>query len=273
MYKPSFRGCETLIHRAKQHRDSLEECISTQLRAERNNATLRADLDPKSGHHIISVKTVPDLSEMQEQVSAMVGDAVCNLRFSLDHLAWQLACVHTDGNPQWPHRIQFPIEDDPGAFAKRCQRRGRGWISEIAPSIQAEIEKFQPYRGIDGQPDSWSGPYIHQLALLRNLSNVHKHRNLTSVYFIPNAFETYGFQLAMSGGGARLPDISFSLNRMELGAEVMRARFVGNVEPHVDMAGHFTPSITLDEGRPIEPTLDRIAAYVTRVLRHLQPMV
>jgi hypothetical protein len=216
------------------------------------------------------------MAEFTEQASAMAGDVISNLRSTLDHLTWQLACRHTDGKPRWPRRVQFPIEDNPTKFPQRCSDcSGAGWLYEVSPTDQAKIELFQPYRGVDGQPDTWSGPYIHPLALLRNLSDTHKHRNLTTILLIPNSasfmvgIDSHSiaeFMVGQTKAGIPLD------NALDINAQVMGARVIGEVEPHVEMAGYATPSVALDEKRPIIPTLDRIAAYVVRILRKFDPV-
>jgi hypothetical protein len=102
MYQPSFKGCWTLIDRAKHHRDAIDEYIRKTFSQKTNLAEIRADRDPGIDYHSFRIKSAPDLSEFQEQVSAMTGNVIANLRSTLDHLVWQLACRHTNGNPKLP---------------------------------------------------------------------------------------------------------------------------------------------------------------------------
>lgn len=290
MYQVSFRGCTAKINRAKQHRNDLEEYIRSTFEDKRNRATLRADLEPESGYHIVSIQSVPDLSSFQENVGLMVGDVVHNLRSALDHLAWQLACLNTNGSPSRPWRVQFVIEDDPARFARYCNS---DCLAEIDPAHQALIERRQPYQGLHERPDNWSGPYIHQLALLRDLSNEDKHRVLPTILLIPHRFVHEGIGLAldlltevlaMLAGRTPRPDLlefigreiqwtTEGLDEMKPGAGIYRARLVGpNVQPHMDMVGYATPNVALEERRAVIPTLDRIAAYVEGVIREFEPL-
>ena len=46
------------------------------------------------------------------------------------------------------------------------------------------MQRHQPHRRIRG-PDRYSGPYVHPLAFLRDLSNVDKHRVITPAVLAP----------------------------------------------------------------------------------------
>jgi hypothetical protein len=92
----------------------------------------------------------------------IVGDFLHNLRCVLDHLVWQL--VELNGHKPAEHS-QFPIFDTPEAYRAKAGRYLRG----VAADHRALIETFQPYHRD-------SDPTHHNLAVLRDLSNIDKHR-------------------------------------------------------------------------------------------------
>jgi hypothetical protein len=274
MYQPSFKSCWAKINRAEELRQALEDYTGTILNDKRNHAAMRADADGQTGYHILSLQTVPDLSRVQERTGLIVGDIVHNLRSGLDHLTWQLACHHTGGSPLYPRRIQFSVEDSPSLFAKRCKLKDQ--LGEIASVHQAIIERYQPYNGLNspGSVQLWSR-YVHELALLRDLSDSDKHRILTTI-----ELPTTGFHLYIRVVGTPLFDIDHSFpadHALKLGAQVMRARFTASsdfpeIEPHMQMVGRAVPQIQLAEGGTVIPDLQRVGAFVAQIVREFEKL-
>jgi hypothetical protein len=92
----------------------------------------------------------------------ILGDYIHNLRCVLDHVIWQLVLL----NGKKPTRSNaFPISDTKQAFDASAKRELRG----LTVDQRRLVEEFQPYR--------WDGdPKEHSLAVLRDLSNIDKHR-------------------------------------------------------------------------------------------------
>ena len=130
-------GCRLKLQAAWRHRQALGE----QLEA----FVARDDPEPSPLH-----------------LGVIVGDFLHNLRCVLDHLVWQL--VELNGVKPGDHN-QFPIFDTPAAYNEKAGRYLRG----VASDHRALIEGFQPYH-LDGDPTR------HYLAVLRDLSNIDKHR-------------------------------------------------------------------------------------------------
>jgi len=269
MYQVSFNGCWVKVNRAKQHRDDLERYIRETFSDKDNRPTLGAKFDAESGDHIIYINHVPDLGPFSDNVAARVGDVVHNLRSALDHLAFQLARGESL-TPEQQRKVQFPIFDCEKDFRRKC------YLGDIAPEHRKIIEKLQPYHGLAGRPDSWSGPYIHQLALLRDLDNMDKHRILTPTLAVPWSSEFFSpaeddnlrmiiyqglrqhVESLMSGQPPHLGG-----DRLEAGTVVLRATMPRRIlKQEVNMAGYVTPMIHLPEGRPLIPTLDRLSDFV-----------
>lgn len=97
-----------------------------------------------------------------------VGDIVHNMRSGLDALVYELA-LRNSGEPTEAQAtdLQFLICDTEGEFFGRCRRR-HGRMSLAA---QEGIAFVQPFR----RPRAGSK---NELAVLRDLSNVDKHRHL-----------------------------------------------------------------------------------------------
>ncbi|MBI4261368.1 MAG: hypothetical protein HY658_12475, partial [Actinobacteria bacterium] len=145
-------------------------------------------------------------------LSLVLGDALHNYRSALDHLVFQLALMGRDGGDA-PEGTQFVIRDTPEAFEKA---KARGYLDGVAQQHQDMIESVQPYRSAD--------PALHPLGLLRDLSNVDKHR-IIHLFEVAPGFSTpdgdVGPYLAISGG---LPIIQ-ALERIDAMVAAILDRF------------------------------------------------
>ena len=92
----------------------------------------------------------------------VIGDAVQNIRSSLDHAVYAAA--------RGKGRTQFPIFEDACEF----QVIGRKDIAGVPAPIRAIIEEAQPFNTRVGKPSA------DALAVLADLSNHDKHRNITT---------------------------------------------------------------------------------------------
>ena len=275
MYQPSFESCWAKINRAEELRNALDKEIWEFLQDERNRATMRADADAQTGYHILSLQTVPDLSAFQQRTSVIVGEIVHDLRSTLDHLTWQLACHNTNENPLYPRTVQFPIEDRPADFTKRCEEKG--WIGEVAPAHQAVIKRYQPVPGLNPPSQQFWARYVHELALLRDLSNADKHRVLIEIDLPVTGFHLL-VRFAPGAIGPFEHDREFPIDHtLKVGAQVMRARLISGpniskIEPHMEMVGHATPEVCLIKGGPVVPNLGRISTFVSYIIREFEQL-
>lgn len=94
----------------------------------------------------------------------LAGEAIQNLRSALDHSVYELVPASKRG------KSIFPIYKDPCEF----QVLGRRDIPGIPEAIRTLIEQAQPYRRRLENPDR------DPLQELRSLSNIDKHRTLTT---------------------------------------------------------------------------------------------
>jgi len=275
-YKVSLASARAKWERAEVHRNALEHNLDALALDETQRIVLRAEKDPKTGYHVFRITSLPDLDPILHRVGLAVGDIVHNLRGCLDHITWQLACQKHGGTPPKPARVQFPIGSTVTDLNQRPVRR------DLAGAHWDLMEGFQPYHGIGGRPDSWSGAYVHQLTLLKDLANHDKHRALNTVLLIPA-----GIQIEMSDlpgvslvpfevevHGYRVPrlfDRRAAGQVVELDLEVARAKLTGpGVKDRFDHAGQVLPQVALAEWRPVVPTMERLSLYVELILREFE---
>jgi hypothetical protein len=263
---------------AERHLSAIQHNITTTFADPANKGVLRADLDTKTGYHVFRVQNVPSIDELAEFFALSTTDVATNLRAALDKLAWQLAVrLAGGGEPPDPFGVHFPITDCldgcDRAFVKETRSK-----RQIDGTSWDRFESFQPYHRTGGWLDSWDGPYVHPLTLIRDFSNDHKHRLTQPVLLVPNMFD-FPEPVEISERpnppfGDRL-DWEFPDTRPELkiDAEVVRIRLGGAPEPHIDHAAEFTPEVSLPEGRTAIHTLDRLKSFVQLILsefaRHL----
>ena len=119
------------------------------------------DSDP-NGRVVLNFKTrvpVPD------DIPMIIGDALQNLRSTLDYLVWELVLA---ANKQPTKNHMFPICDTPDLFK---QQLGRDRLDGIFPEAIAEIERLQPYHyGIKKE--------LAPIRVLDDFTNINKHRRI-----------------------------------------------------------------------------------------------
>src|ERR1700682_1271322 len=101
--------------RAEEHLENLR----SQLRVFYDSEPCRfiREDDVENQMHLIRMK----IADIPDPIPLIAGDAISNLRASLDHLVWQLAVVPGE----YPTKTQFPIFDKPN------RRRFRGFTAGI----------------------------------------------------------------------------------------------------------------------------------------------
>lgn len=244
-------GARPKVDRADEHRAALAE--ETSHDREENWLPISAEIDDASGLCLVRISAEPNFPVVRWGL--MIGDVVHNLRSALDHLAWQIA--HENGkSPGNPRQVQFPIADTATAF------RSSSALQQIDPAYWPRVEAFQPYTPITG-PDRWSGPPIHPLALLRDLSNEDKHRVVTPIIARSQSFS----HTPPMNVGYGFLDFGDSQEALEEGTVVMRLRPAGpNSAVIANPIGLMAPGILFPEKRSVLPTLERIRNFVLKVL-------
>jgi hypothetical protein len=117
--------------------------------------------DLENGSHILRLK----LLDVPTHICLIAGDAVYNMRASLDQLVWSLA--NLSGIPK---RTAFPIVDGPVLTRDKLRSSKRSLLG-VPKEAVCEIEFLQPYhRGASYK--------THPLWRLDEMCNLDKHRRI-----------------------------------------------------------------------------------------------
>jgi len=138
---------------------------------------------------------VPDLNEgvFRARVAAplpewqlLASDIVCDMRFLLDNLAYELVIANTTDPPPNARGIEFPIFAKRSDFlktdrtGKMTRASGRVKIENMDPWVQRLIESIQPYNQVASGADvKDNGLYV-----LNDMCNTYKHRLLVPIPYI-----------------------------------------------------------------------------------------
>lgn len=124
---------------------------------------------PQNDSYVARLRVTREAPTQDWSLSA--GDIIHNMRSALDNLAYSLALAHS-GTPseEQARALQFPICDSEGEFEKRYRN-----IARLSSAAQAGVAALQPYIS---KPQG----FRHPLSVLRDLSNIDKHRRITMIY-------------------------------------------------------------------------------------------
>jgi hypothetical protein len=152
---------EVKLERARRHLAELEARTKAIVAACRK--AIVHERDERTAEHVFRFDQVP---VVENDVGAIAGDVIHNLRAALDYLAWQLVLV--SGNLP-TRRTGFPIEEVQGSE-----------LPQIAPGVSHEmracLDAVQPYKRTPrGKPAN------HPLAALHDLDIADKHHELIVV--------------------------------------------------------------------------------------------
>ncbi|HUF60065.1 MAG TPA: hypothetical protein VMR89_11410 [Actinomycetota bacterium] len=228
------------IDRAHERRNALNTEFLTFLSSHPYDITAHFDRDKSEVVVEAIVRKNPD-----PMWSVAVGEILHDIRSSLDHLVWQLVGanrgrllpVHVPRKSPWT-KLQYPLVGKAGEFTNR---KGT-WLNGVSPAAQKMIESTQPYAG---RHNSRS----RALRLLRDLSNIDKHRML---HLLGGISEERG-----PGSDIRVEDAMVEAGRLrsgpfEDGAELGRfaIRRVGKGKPKVYVEPNLTFDIAFDKRGP-----------------------
>lgn len=168
-------------------------------------------------------------------IAILAGEAVYQMRSSLDHLAFDLVKLNQIGTPlpyQWEERCIFPLWTDPAK--PPVYNCFKGYVPNISKASFAFIESVQPYR--KGKPSVICTPTI--MGWLARLSNIDKHRHL-------NVIETTlsHREVVTTSGGTT---ISVAKSGIKHGAEI-QPRVLPQPYPTVNVRRRFTPYVAFKE--------------------------
>ena len=207
---------------------------------------------------------------------AMLGDVVGNLRAALDHVVYAISVSRDPEEFRDDRSTEFPITDSLDGF-NRVRRRGNPPHFEIRglpPEAQAIVKALQPHYGRDDQDRRKGDP----LWLLRELSNIDKHRSLHMTTWtalqvrwdITHLFEGTVIHsqwirpIGVIESGAVLAEIDMS--------------YTAYGQPSMQTDRGFTFTVSLDEAiadrtRPLPYLLGDLGEYVLGVVESLDQFV
>jgi hypothetical protein len=243
------RGVRLKIERAKKHIQDLDLAIRAFCNSE-DTYTLAPKDYPEIAHvglQIDYVRPIPG------DIGLGIGDAVHNLRSSLDHLAWQL--VEAGGGT--PNKdTYFPICQSEQQYASAI---GKGEIGKMRIGTHKILEAVQPYTTHDDT--LW---HIH------DLDRVDKHRLILTVVGV---MKSWGVRLGLN-------NIQFPVMPGEplvRGYEVMRLP-TGTYQRHPHKDFELGLDITFGQfeivaGKPVLETLDGMAKLVSNIISKFEPFL
>lgn len=264
-------GPRLKIERAKEHRENLRAYVGETFAVESNRPCLGIKVDPETEESVLFINYMPDLDGFLARCSLIIGDALNNLRSSLDRLAYQLAYLYTDGDIKKPNDILFPIRDSAGAFNRAKDK----WLNEIHPDHIAIMERFQGYNQVDGELAL--GGNSHPLSTLNELVNLDKHR-LPIDLVIPASgivTPTSASVLAILVMGIVEEVITTGTPEWrvaELGVEIARSKFPAEItRANMEMGGYVLPDVFVDQDDSAVDMLDKVTGMVTQVVSEFEP--
>lgn len=283
----SFDGCWAKIARAKEHSQTLNDHIRETFAIKANRPRFGTKFDVESSEYVFLINYLPDLGDFFTRTSAIFGDAIHNLRSTLDHLVFELALQRTNGNIRHPRALEFPITKDIDHWRKEKAR----CLREVTPAHRTILERYQPYNRINSH-NFWlsdrvfSDRYGHPFFDLQTFDDLDKHQLLNTT-LIPTRAMIFDQQPYMDmpipgplGGWTIGLEISQRMNALhhapkplELGAELFRVPLPrGMVQPDLDVAGDFNQEVVVEDGRLVQVVLNRAAALVVELVREFDPV-
>src|SRR5229473_7427690 len=170
------------IERAKKHIRELESARAAFLATNPYAATPEYYVEQN-----VTVYFLDGWEPVPDSILLPCGDAVHNLRSSLDYLWWQRSEVCTGGKPDPKRKPTFPIFDDRESFEKSMSKPGRKVEAEaLIKRTKDVLLRSQPYKG--GNDTIWG---------LNQLDYIDKHCFLITAAIAPK-------QLGIQTGGRSL---------------------------------------------------------------------
>jgi len=230
--RPSLEGARAKLARATEHIGLLQASIDrgTPLVALRQKSEV--DTRGQTVRVAAEIETVPALPASW---SLLVGDAVQNIRASLDHLVYELIALETGS--YW-EQSQFPIATTASGYTGW---RDKGTIKRLA-SHWTVIERYQPYAGSD--PPTLADSLFEFLQLF---SNRDKHRLLVPAAASIELNQSLSI-LIPSKDCRRTSPTTVNVGVLEPGAELVAETFlITGPDPRVWMSEHYTPLVCFPE--------------------------
>lgn len=259
--QPDFSGVWIKVERAKEHVRNLEALIEGFFKDE--PYTVLVYDEPKTGQRILKIKVS---AQPPPWWGAILGDAIHNLRSSLDLLVCEL--VRSEGNPV-TDQTAFPVTRSANAFESGYLRKVEG-----APKAAVDLIKgAKPYKG--GNDAFWR---LHRLDI------ADKHRLLIAVgSAYKNVIIDFGalnrqsFASALGVDPSEIPSMPVALRPADRqfplkdGAELFRGPPM-DVNPQISLEIAFGEGEVV-EGEPLIPTLRELVQFVEGFIELFPPLL
>lgn len=257
------RSVELKLRRAEEHIDVLDTEIQTFLAGE-PYAAYRS-LERGGLEHVIFWSRY---KEPPPRLGLIAGDAIHNIRSSLDHMVVALAKFGASASGQTiseqdERRLQFPITMSPEEFEKQVRRQA---IARVPPPAAAIIEQRQPYLAVSQWPKRFPLYEISQF------DNADKHRTLT-VALLSTSIVRVSWPPELSDTSMQTPGI-----RLEFEPDTEIARFVlpraySEEELPIDYRWGFTLAGAAPGILDIRSTLKSFVSVARFTVSQLSPFV
>jgi hypothetical protein len=251
----TFRGPNLKLARAKQHIDDLDAEIARFLA--RKPYRIMVEPNASGEHPEWPHDRVMRISEQPpESFSLIIGDAIHNMRSSLDLLV--CAFVRVEGKSD--KRVQFPIARDANSLEEAIKQAN---VHRASPKAVDFIRALKPYEGPGGNTALCD---IHKLDILD------KHRLIITVSNVAH-FEDVTIGVRGNSLMATMP--TFGWGALEDGAVLFHAAETVDVKIGDEIPA--TYQIAFGPGQPLhhEPvvkTLKILADYIESVLKCVVPI-
>ncbi len=256
-------GPRAKVERAKEHIVQLEKILGIFLESDPYKVVAKRDSQTRKPiYYVGNIKHTPAL------ITTISGDILQNLRSALDHLAYQLFLVGTNGASGPGRHIYFPIADSPPEYKSSLPGKVKGMRQDAIDAINC----IEPYKGGKG----------HQLWVLHKLNNIDKHRLLVAVgsaYRSVNVGPMLHRNMQeLLGGRSVVPKLDLFLKPadklcpLKVGDEL----FVGAPDAEIDQQMQFRFNVAFGEpqiieGEPLLETLKQMANIVDGLIPSFGP--
>jgi hypothetical protein len=241
---------ELKIERAKQHIRDLDAAVRGFV--ESKPYALGAKAKPEIHHTALYVSRVDPIPST---MGLIVGDAIHNLRSSLDHLAWQLVEAG-GGSPDV--NTMFPICNTAKQYTAAIKKRK---VKGVAPGAEKLIDAVQPYATGDTT-----------LSHINELDIFDKHRLVVAV----TSVVTEWFVNSYSGATIRFPEGNWRYD-LEVGREIVNIPTSTYAREEHE---NFKLGIDVMFGEPkvlhgqhVLGTLNRMTDFVINLIRDFEPFL
>lgn len=243
------------IKRAKKHIDDLDSAIDLFLEREPYRQVGHDDVE--TGDRVVALRVV---EEVPSEILTIVGDAIHNLRASLDYLVASLVLANGKAVNT---RTAFPICQSLDDFNTRGMRQIEGVSRDASDLIQA----LRPYKG--GNATLWR---------LHSLDIIDKHRFLIALACYNDWFQwdvdaiipLDAFFPTIKRGHREL----WSRMALKDGAILLRIKRVDRMPVNVDPEFSFQIAFgEVCEGEPLVPSLFQLTNAIVGIIEVFLPLL